>query len=217
MTDVVIWGVGGHALAVADVIRAMPECRLAGVLGELAWREQIRPSLRPLFLGDLGICAELRRRSVVHVVVGVGNNAARVAAAARLAEAGLEPFTAVHPQAWVSPTARLGVGTVVGPLAAVNALASTGAQCLVNTGAVVEHEVELGTGVHVSPRACLAGRVAIGDYTWIGAGTTVIDEVRIGARCLVGAGAVVVDNLPDAVVAYGVPARVRRPHEFQRP
>jgi acetyltransferase-like isoleucine patch superfamily enzyme len=38
----------------------------------------------------------------------------------------------------------------------------------------------------------------------------VLPRVHIGDRTVVGAGAVVVKNLPDEVVAIGVPARIHR-------
>ena len=40
-------------------------------------------------------------------------------------------------------------------------------------------------------------------------GATVVSAMTVGARTIVGAGAVVVTNIPDDVVAFGVPARIR--------
>jgi acetyltransferase-like isoleucine patch superfamily enzyme len=56
----------------------------------------------------------------------------------------------------------------------------------------------------------LAARVRVGELAWIGVGATVSDGRAIGKRALIGAGAVVVRDIPDDVVAYGVPARVIR-------
>ena len=52
--------------------------------------------------------------------------------------------------------------------------------------------------------------IVLGDNVWLGAGAKVLDGVRIGNDVVVGAGAVVTTDLPDAVVAAGVPARVVR-------
>ena len=54
------------------------------------------------------------------------------------------------------------------------------------------------------------GPVQIGTGSWLGAGVTVIDGVRIGKGCVVGAGAVVAKDLPDYVVAIGIPAQIMR-------
>jgi acetyltransferase-like isoleucine patch superfamily enzyme len=44
----------------------------------------------------------------------------------------------------------------------------------------------------------------------VGIGAAVIQRITIGAGTIVGAGAVVAEDLPDHVIAYGVPAKVKR-------
>jgi acetyltransferase-like isoleucine patch superfamily enzyme len=61
-----------------------------------------------------------------------------------------------------------------------------------------------------SVKSALKGPI-LGERCRIGAGTTILPGVTIGARTLVGAGSVVTRDLPADVIAYGNPARVRRP------
>ena len=58
------------------------------------------------------------------------------------------------------------------------------------------------------PRTSLG--VTLGENVWLGTGAKVMDGVRLGRDVVVGAGAVVTDDLPDGVIAVGVPARVVR-------
>jgi acetyltransferase EpsM len=84
----------------------------------------------------------------------------------------------------------------------------------VNTAASVDHHCSIGDAVHIAPGVRLAGNVKIGQGAWVGIGATIIENVRIGDGAVIGAGSVVVEDIPDAVVAYGVPARVVGPvHE----
>jgi acetyltransferase-like isoleucine patch superfamily enzyme len=55
--------------------------------------------------------------------------------------------------------------------------------------------------------------IALDENVWLGTGAKVLDGVRIGRDVVVGAGAVVTEDLPDGVVAVGVPARVVRRRE----
>jgi maltose O-acetyltransferase len=50
----------------------------------------------------------------------------------------------------------------------------------------------------------------IADNVWLGGGVGVCPGVMIGPDTVVGAGAVVTRDLPDSVIAAGVPARVLR-------
>jgi acetyltransferase-like isoleucine patch superfamily enzyme len=52
--------------------------------------------------------------------------------------------------------------------------------------------------------------ITLGENVWLGTGAKVLDGVRIGNRVVVGANAVVNEDLPDEVVAAGIPAKVLR-------
>ena len=52
--------------------------------------------------------------------------------------------------------------------------------------------------------------ITLGDNVWLGGGVIVCPGVSIGQDTVVGAGAVVTKDLPEGVVAAGVPARVLR-------
>lgn len=87
-------------------------------------------------------------------------------------------------------------------------------------GLVVLHSVGLvvNTAVKAGANAVLESGVVIGaekgqsptfgDRVFLGAGAKVIGGVRVGNDVRVGANAVVLDDLPDAVTAAGIPAKV---------
>jgi acetyltransferase-like isoleucine patch superfamily enzyme len=66
------------------------------------------------------------------------------------------------------------------------------------------------SGVPVVEQERVSRGISLGDNVWLGTGVKVLDGVRIGNDVVVGAGAVVTEDLPDSVVAAGVPARVVR-------
>ena len=66
-----------------------------------------------------------------------------------------------------------------------------------------------GEGTHIEATVLVfhAGNVEIGDHSDVGIGAIILPGVTIGRGVQVGAGAVVTCDLPDSVVAAGVPAR----------
>lgn len=143
--------------------------------------------------------------AVTAVALAVGDNQARKRCLSRLGE--LPAPALVHPTAVLSPSARVGPGTVVMPRAVINAAARVGAGCIVNSAAVVEHDCVLGRAVHVSPGSIVAGAAYLDDLCWVGAGATVLPGVRVGRHAVVGAGAVVTRNVAAGAVVVGNPAR----------
>ena len=55
--------------------------------------------------------------------------------------------------------------------------------------------------------------VRIGRGTWLGSHVTVTAGVEIGKGCLIAAGSVVTEDIPDGVVAGGVPAKKIRDND----
>ena len=68
-------------------------------------------------------------------------------------------------------------------------------------------------GVPIIEQERTSRGIALGENVWLGTGVKVLDGVRVGRDVVVGAGAVVTTDLPDGVIAAGVPARVVRSRE----
>lgn len=52
--------------------------------------------------------------------------------------------------------------------------------------------------------------IHIGDDVWVGSNTVILPGVTIGNNVVIGAGSVVTKDIPDNVVAFGVPCKVIR-------
>lgn len=204
----VIWGAGGHAKVVADIVRLQGRYVLAGFVDDV---DPIGTTGRylglPLWRGKRA----LQRAAVsnpTHLLVALGNCEARLALAERAVESGLTLATAVHPSAVIASDVKMGPGSVVAAAAVICPGCRIGASVIVNTAASVDHDCVIDDGVHVCPGARLAGGVHVGYGAQIGIGASVVEKITIGAEAIIGAGAAVVSNVPARVVAVGVPARV---------
>jgi UDP-N-acetylbacillosamine N-acetyltransferase len=206
---IVIWGASGHAMVVADAIRAADSYEIVGLLDDQEERWGA-PFAGATILGGRAALSSLRDQDVTHAVIAIGDNEARARLANVARGQGFSLATVIHPRATVAPDVRIGDGTVIAAGAVVNPGTCLGENVIVNTCASIDHECTIHDSVHISPGAHLAGCVEVGQLTWVGIGAAVKDRVRLGERSLIGAGAVVLTDIPGGVVAYGVPARVVR-------
>jgi acetyltransferase EpsM len=206
--QLVVVGGGEHARVVVEAARTRPD--LWHVAGYAAPEpcEETGARLGLPWLGDDGAC--LREHGGCAFVLGLGGargGRGRRAVAEAYRRAGVRWATVAHERAWVSPTASLGPGVVVGAGAVVNTGAVVREHALVNTGAVVEHDAVIGAFCHVGPGAVLGGGAVVGPDSFLGLGCRVRDHVELGAGVTVGMGAVVVRSAAGGLTLLGVPAR----------
>ena len=204
---ILVLGAGGHGKAVLDLVLAQGGWRAAGVVDAAP---KVATLLGVPVLGDESLLPGLAQSGIGHAHPAIGNNAQRIAAAARLRAAGFALPALLHPAAILGHGAVIGEGVAVLARAVIGPEAQIGRLALVNTGAIVEHDCVVGAFSHCAPGSILCGGVTVGEDCHIGAGAVIREGVRLGDRIVVGAGAVVVRDCPDAgAVLLGAPARRR--------
>lgn len=123
-------------------------------------------------------------------------------------------------------TVRIGDGVLVRRGAEIVGPVTIGDGCFFNRDAYIRSNVHFGKNCNVGAFARFitdthelsgpsrrAGEgsfppIHVGDGTWVGAGVTVLGGVSIGVGCVIAAGSVVARDVPDHMMAGGVPARV---------
>lgn len=211
MTDLIIFGAGGHAREVAQLVADINQGRpgswnLCGFLVDTSVSaRQVKPLPAPLLDHPDGILAYPNAQ----LVVAIGDNNARWMVAQRLQciQPSLHFATLVHPRAWIAQRVTLGQGSVVFAGALINVDTTIGVHTSLNLGCTISHDCVIGDFVSIGPGAHLAGGCHIGHRADIGTSASVIPGASVGAHCIVGAGACVVCNLPADCTAVGSPAR----------
>ncbi|MEL6985493.1 MAG: acyltransferase [Actinomycetota bacterium] len=132
----------------------------------------------------------------------------------------------------IGPYVGLSAGMVPGQDLISDRIVDIGDRCLIGRGSsIVGHlEIRIGADVYFGPNVYVTdqnhgtdrldvpiGRqsepeqpVSIGSGSWLGTNAVVLPGVTIGRQVAVGAGSVVTSDLPDGVIAAGVPARIIR-------
>jgi sugar O-acyltransferase (sialic acid O-acetyltransferase NeuD family) len=197
-SEILLYGAGGHAKAVLEMIQAVGAFGVAGIVDD-------NPALTGTsvlgvpVLGTRAALPGLLEQGIFLAANGVGgiiNIEIRVKLFELLANYGFAFPILRHPRATVEPSAQLADGVQVFANAYVGSSAVLHEKCMVNTGAIVSHDCEIGRYTHIAPGCLLAGHVHVGERALVGMGVTTIIGLKIGDGARVGNGAVLLADVP---------------------
>jgi sugar O-acyltransferase (sialic acid O-acetyltransferase NeuD family) len=179
-----IIGAGGHGRSVAEVADLSGAFKVVGFLDDGLSVGQTM--LMGSVLGSIASLVNLDnlnsyRAACDQAIVAVGNNALREKLTQQLINGGFGLATVIHPRAFVSPSAEVGIGSAVMAGAIVGTEAQLGIGVIVNCGAVVDHHVKVGDFGHLGVSACMAGRSILGRNAWMQAGCALGYGVEVPA------------------------------------
>jgi sugar O-acyltransferase (sialic acid O-acetyltransferase NeuD family) len=209
MRSVLVFGAGGHAKVVIDIIEKSGVYQVAGLI------DQSKPKGTIVFgyevLGDETYLLE-QEESISGGIVAIGDNWTRYTMVASILKVApdFHFIPAVHPSAQIGKGAQIGAGTVVMAGAVVNSDTIIGRHCIVNTRASIDHDCIMGDFSALAPHATTGANVRIGDFSAISLGANVVHSIQIGEHTVIGAGATVLSAIGSNVIAYGLPAKVIR-------
>jgi sugar O-acyltransferase (sialic acid O-acetyltransferase NeuD family) len=195
---ILIYGAGGHAKAVMEMVQALGAFQIAGIVDD-----NVQPGAQVLGIPVLGtrkVIPQLIQRGLRQAANGVGGIIdinIRVTLFELMEESGLAFPALVHPRASVEPSAAVAEGVQVFANAYVGSTVHLHPRCMVNTNAVVSHDCVIGPYTHIAPGALLAGQVQVGGRSLVGMGVTTAIGIKIGNGVRIGNGAVIYGDVPD--------------------
>ncbi|MEO1052803.1 MAG: acetyltransferase [Bacteroidota bacterium] len=198
-------GAGGHAKVILDILMANKTI-VNGIYDDNLSKKDLNgiPVIDKIdsFDPSKGKC-----------IVGIGSNEVRYELVKKM---GLTEYgRAIHPSSVLSPSCKIGQGSVVMAGAIINPDTIIGNHAIVNTTASIDHDCFIEDYCHLAPNSTLCGGVSVGEGTFIGAGAVLIPNIKVGKWAIVGAGAVVVKNVEDYTVVVGNPARTVKIREVR--
>lgn len=197
-------------MVIANIVQLRGEYELVGFLDDVNLHRHGFEFFHMSILGGKEQLEILHDQGVHSILPAFGKNDARLKLSDLVRSKGYEVPTAIHPQATVASDAQIGQGTMINAGAVIDPGVTIGENVIIGACCTIGHSSLLGNGARTSAGVNLAGYVTIGEAAWLGSGAAVKDRIRIGSRSLIGIGSCVVQDIPDGVVAYGVPAKVIR-------
>jgi len=209
-TKVVGIGAGGHAKVILDILAFDDRLEVVGLTdADRAAKGQELAGVS--ILGGDDVLPYLLSSGVSAAFIGVGSTGdchLRRKLFQMACELGFQMINAVHPDATLARSVRLGAGVAIMAKAVLNPDVVVGDNVIVNTGAQLDHDCQIGDHVHVAPGAHLSGSVRLDDCVHVGVGATIIQGIHVGEGAVVGAGSVVLRDVPAHTTVVGSPARV---------
>ncbi|MBU7593523.1 acetyltransferase [Metabacillus halosaccharovorans] len=203
--NIVIIGNGGHSKVVKDIILSNQKLHIIGYLDD-KFEEYLMED--ELFFGPISAYQFLIDKfEDIKFIIAIGHNQIRKQIVSKMNLEETLYLGLAHPSAIISPSAKIGKGTVVMANAVINADAVIGDHVIVNTGSIIEHDSRVNDFAHISPNSTLTGCVQLGEGVHIGAGATLIPNVKVGDWSTIGAGATVINSIPSNITAVGIPAK----------
>ena len=203
MIQVVIIGTGGHGREAAWIISRCEEIQAIGfVTTDTTFHGKTLCGI-PV----LGNPEWLFGRSDILAVCAIGNPKAREKVVTELSTKGVKFAQVIDPSAKICKFSEMGEGCLIFPMVIISTQVKIGNHVHINSKSSVSHDSIIEDFVTLAPSVSVCGNVKIKHGADIGVGASIIQRTIIGNGSIIGAGASVVNDIPDNVVAVGVPAK----------
>jgi len=205
MRELWMYGAGGHARVIFDIIKTAGYFSVAGFIDDNETRSGEH------FLGYELITSRSKYETInsnlkiTNLFLSVGDNSVREKVAEKMK--GYDFPIIIHPGSTISEGAKIGCGTVIMPGSIIESGAIVGKHCIINNGAIIGHSCHIGDFSHISGNAVVSGEVIVGKGSLVAIGACITPQVTIGEKCVIGAGSVISRNVPDGALMMGNPAR----------
>jgi sugar O-acyltransferase (sialic acid O-acetyltransferase NeuD family) len=215
MKKVIIIGAGGHGREVAEILRHQQAQGENLILhGFVDDNDQLHGK-QVDGLTVLGGWPWLEKvvREEISVICAIAFPEVRKRVVGRAENLGLSFASAVSPQAYISPRAKLGQGVMIFPFTFLSTEVEIGDHTIVHTPSFIGHDTRIAPYTTICPGVNVAGNVRVGEGCWLGIGSNIIQGRTIGEGSLIGAGSAVIRDIPSLTLAVGVPARAIKTRE----
>jgi len=212
---VVIIGAGGFGREVLDIFEADNEkCNAWEILGFIDDNPHIQGQRIRGYpvLGGVDWFSKSEAESV-KAVIAVGENKLRRKIAQKAMSYGAKFCNIIHPSVIMTPHIKLGKGIIIAAGCIFTNNITIQDHVIINLDVTVGHDTVIESFVNLNPGVHINGNNKMLEGAYIGSGAVTVQNITVGKWSIVGAGAVVVRDIPEKVVAVGIPAKPIRPIE----
>jgi len=216
MKNIIIIGSGGHGAELDEYIRYdnrhgdTVNYNIVGFLDDNPENYSNYTFSAPL-LGGIG---DHEIQSDCEYIMGIANLEYRKKFVKLFLERGARFCTYIHPDTFISESAKIGRGAVISYHCNIGPNAVVGDFTMVNARASIAHDARVGRYNFIGPNVCLSGFTVVGDENLFGINSATIPGINIGDRNKIAAGMTLDKNVAnDSTVFYKIKERVIAVHK----
>ncbi|KUG23994.1 acetyltransferase (isoleucine patch superfamily) [hydrocarbon metagenome] len=210
MKKIIILGGGGFAGEVLDTIEYINKNTEEKIL-PLGYIYDGAAKDKGKLIYDLPVLGELSYLGnvdlgEVSMVAGIGRPVWRRKIVEETKKMGGKFISIIHPTAIINKWAKIGEGAIIQRLCNVQRDVVIGDFFCCNAFVGIGHGTLIGDYVQINPQVVVTGGAVIGSDVFLGVRATIL-KARIGDRSVVGACALITKDMPQNMMAKGIPAK----------
>lgn len=208
MKDIIIYGSGGMAREVAELIEDInslkPHWSIKGYIDD---DDKKRGEVIHNYC-ILGTCEVLQNLSrPVHIIIAVGDPAAKKLIYEKIKDLNVRFPILVHPTAKISKRAVIGEGSIIGIDCIVSTGVYLGRHVFLNMRTVVGHDAVIRDFCSCLVNCVIAGGVQMMPCSLMGSGSIIMEKKIIGSRAKISMGSIVSFDVEDDHVVMTRPSK----------
>lgn len=204
MKKAIVIGAGGHGAELDEYVRYNQEnvpdydVKIIGFLDDNPENYERYQFSAPL-LGS--IKSHVVQKDVLYIV-GIANLKYRRPIVERFIKEGANFVTIIHASAYLSPSATIGKGVVIGPMANIGPNVVVGNFTLINSRCSLGHDTVVGEFNFISPNVCFSGFTKIGNDNLFGINSATIPGIKVGNNNKIAAGMVLHQDVGNNEIVF---------------
>jgi sugar O-acyltransferase (sialic acid O-acetyltransferase NeuD family) len=204
MKEIIIIGAGGHAAEIDEYIRNThfkseeESLKVVGFIDDNPLSYGAYQFSAPFLGGIQGHEIDTTK----YYIIGIANVVFRKPIVELFLEEGAQFVTFIHSAAYVSLSARIGLGVVIAPFVNIGPNVQIDDFTLINARASIGHDTVVGKHNFITPNVCLSGFTKIGNENIFGINSATIPGINVGNRNKIAAGMVLDKNIEDDSVVF---------------
>lgn len=208
MEDIIIYGAGGMAKEVAQLIEDInavkPQWNIVGYIDDIKGDcgEYIN-GYRILGSGEV-----LRRvKAPTNVVLAISSPAAKETIYNKIKDYELKFPTLIHPSARIGKNSQIDSGSIIGIDCIVSVNVHIGRHVFLNMRNVIGHDALIGDFCSCLVNCIIAGDVKVGMGSLLGSNCVIMEKKKIGSKVKIGMGSIVDFDVKSDYVVLSRPSK----------